>query len=866
MSQIARRRRKGPPSNADLGRRMSSSPGESRYELRRGQSRRNVSYNFDFYDYLDEEEEIEDEEEKKRQKKLKHVLNLNQSRARADPPTSSPGRAAARVNERGGAEEIDDESEADQGEEEEEEDASEKRQVKKRKINRREDEDEKDYDEAEEDEEDDDHADSDEDNDKERKKSASGSGTSSDSTPILDKKSLELILDKLQKKDIYGVYAEPVDPEELPDYHDMIEHPMDFSTVRKKLANGSYPTLEELESDVLLICSNAMEYNSSDTVYYKHAKTIQEMGKRKFEKARIKIKRAEKELKTHEKAKPGSSGEKQVRQQLSRNGLLEPVTSDLSSGAKLTSGGALQNEPLSTQTGGHNIDVLFEGNTSLINNLEKAEELSSGKDLVSKCGRKLSVVEEDRRATYGSSDQQTDRSESIFTTFESEIKEFVPVGLHAEHAYGRSLARFAATLGPAAWKIASQRIEQSLPADFKFGRGWVGEYEPLPTPVLVFETCLPKESPKEASMFWKPQSNVAAAKKNEALFKTPVPAEEQQCYRPARDGNRAVPFPTSIGAVSERSVATQVGNLKSMSQHEYRNPPPVDFVKPQNRIPQQVELNLPPPAEQTSSGDLSFGKPDTLASSYRSSNDMMRNMTPTDSERYNHHMTVNGNFPGGLSNGRVSSGVNNRMFEVSSAKGTQQPMRQQSQSHVGQAQLMSNFNENARTQHNTNAQLDVSSPKSARSEDSSNASAAAARAWMSIGNNNKQTSSQISAESLYNPSREQLYHQAFKPKVPEGTHFFPQRNGLPFQTFVHQPVHGMMMNGGPPNVFPQMAAPTSDYTRFHVQSPWQGGVTPYVQLNQRRENLNFPPDLNIGVHSPDSPARHSQQPDLALQL
>jgi bromodomain-containing protein 7/9 len=97
---------------------------------------------------------------------------------------------------------------------------------------------------------------------------------SSETTPILDKKSLELILDKLQKKDIYGVYAEPVDPEELPDYHDMIEHPMDFSTVRKKLANGSYSTLEELESDVLLICSNAMQYNSSDTVYYKQVNHV----------------------------------------------------------------------------------------------------------------------------------------------------------------------------------------------------------------------------------------------------------------------------------------------------------------------------------------------------------------------------------------------------------------------------------------------------------------------------------------------------------------------------------------------------------------------------------------------------------------
>lgn len=78
-----------------------------------------------------------------------------------------------------------------------------------------------------------------------------------------------MILDKLQKKDTYGVFAEPVDPEELPDYHDVIEHPMDFATVRKKLANGAYPTLEQLESDIFLICSNAMKYNAPETVYHR---------------------------------------------------------------------------------------------------------------------------------------------------------------------------------------------------------------------------------------------------------------------------------------------------------------------------------------------------------------------------------------------------------------------------------------------------------------------------------------------------------------------------------------------------------------------------------------------------------------------
>lgn len=227
---------------------------------------------------------------------------------------------------------------------------------------------------------------------------------------------------------------------------------------------------------------------------------------------------------------------------------------------------------------------------------------------------------------------------------------------------------------------------------------------------------------------------------------------------------------------------------------------------------------------------------------------------------------------------------------------SQQLMRQQSQSHGEQAQLMRNFNEKARTQHNpthnhpkANILPNVSSAQSGRSEDSSNASVAAARAWMSIGagGNNKQAfenpsipkTSQIYAESLYNHSREQVHQQAFKPRDPEETQFHPQRTGFPFQTFVHQPVH-RMMNGGSqpfqnnrPIVFPQMTAPTSDFTRFHVQSPWRGGITPQVQIKQRQENLNFPPDLNIGVHSPDSSAKQSsgvrvdsQQPDLALQL
>lgn len=34
---------------------------------------------------------------------------------------------------------------------------------------------------------------------------------------------------------------------QLPDYHEIIEHPMDFSTVRKKLFSRAYASLEQFE-------------------------------------------------------------------------------------------------------------------------------------------------------------------------------------------------------------------------------------------------------------------------------------------------------------------------------------------------------------------------------------------------------------------------------------------------------------------------------------------------------------------------------------------------------------------------------------------------------------------------------------------
>ncbi|KAL3692799.1 hypothetical protein R1sor_006450 [Riccia sorocarpa] len=62
------------------------------------------------------------------------------------------------------------------------------------------------------------------------------------SRPLLDG-----VLDKLQKKDTYGVFVEPVDAEQVPDYYDVLKEPMDFGTMRKKVNKGSYTTVETFE-------------------------------------------------------------------------------------------------------------------------------------------------------------------------------------------------------------------------------------------------------------------------------------------------------------------------------------------------------------------------------------------------------------------------------------------------------------------------------------------------------------------------------------------------------------------------------------------------------------------------------------------
>uniref|UniRef100_A0A2K1Z926 Bromo domain-containing protein n=1 Tax=Populus trichocarpa TaxID=3694 RepID=A0A2K1Z926_POPTR len=310
------------------------------------------------------------------------------------------------------------------------------------------------------------------------------------STPLPDKKLLLSILDRLQKKDTYGVFSEPVDLDELPDYLEVIEHPMDFGTVRKKLTNGAYGSLELFEEEVFLICTNAMQYNAPDTIYFRQARSIQELAKKNFENLRQDSDDNEAEPKVVRRGRPPSENFKKSPGRPS----LDLAGSEFPTGRTLATGGENRSSEKSgfADSSGQFHGSRNEAYLSTDNRFERNDE-TAGSILKGKHIKKHLALDENRRNTYKQFHPSAGgRVPSVLTTFDAERKQLVAVGLLTEHGYARSIARFAANIGPFSWTIAVKRIEKSLAPGVKFGPGWVGEND-IPPQKALFSSPMPSQ-------------------------------------------------------------------------------------------------------------------------------------------------------------------------------------------------------------------------------------------------------------------------------------------------------------------------------------------------------------------------------------
>lgn len=65
---------------------------------------------------------------------------------------------------------------------------------------------------------------------------------------------------------------------QVPDYLEHINTPMDFQTMWNLLESHRYLNFEAFESDFGLIVNNCLKYNAKDTVFYRAALRLREMG------------------------------------------------------------------------------------------------------------------------------------------------------------------------------------------------------------------------------------------------------------------------------------------------------------------------------------------------------------------------------------------------------------------------------------------------------------------------------------------------------------------------------------------------------------------------------------------------------------
>ncbi|XP_062477060.1 bromodomain-containing protein 7 isoform X2 [Pezoporus occidentalis] len=104
-------------------------------------------------------------------------------------------------------------------------------------------------------------------------------------TPLQE--ALNQLMRQLQRKDPSSFFSFPVTDFIAPGYSMIIKNPMDFSTMKEKIKNNGYQSIEELKDNFKLMCTNAMIYNKPDTIYYKAAKKLLHSGMKILSQERI---------------------------------------------------------------------------------------------------------------------------------------------------------------------------------------------------------------------------------------------------------------------------------------------------------------------------------------------------------------------------------------------------------------------------------------------------------------------------------------------------------------------------------------------------------------------------------------------------
>ncbi|KAL6446434.1 hypothetical protein ACFW04_001185 [Cataglyphis niger] len=90
------------------------------------------------------------------------------------------------------------------------------------------------------------------------------------------KKAVMLVYNRLATHKYASVFLRPITEDQAPGYHSVIFRPMDLSTIKKNIDNGTIRSTMHFQRDVMLMFQNAIMYNKHDTFIYKMAISMQE--------------------------------------------------------------------------------------------------------------------------------------------------------------------------------------------------------------------------------------------------------------------------------------------------------------------------------------------------------------------------------------------------------------------------------------------------------------------------------------------------------------------------------------------------------------------------------------------------------------
>lgn len=190
------------------------------------------------------------------------------------------------------------------------------------------------------------------------------------------------------------------------------------------------------------------------------------------------------------------------------------------------------------------------------------------------------------------------------------------MGLQEALAYARSLARYAANLGPAAWKMASKKIEAVLPEGVQYGPGWVGDNgaPSQPLPISVEKQKSPVSDFSSSKLVTLPTSGlsegmVEAVRKlnsQNEVARTQFPPQQNHMQQPHRNG-----FNGMFGyARAEHSAAegasrpppkVEIGSTNDCSSEQAKLPGCSNSVPPGYQTPQVKPSNSAGEAETRTS-------------------------------------------------------------------------------------------------------------------------------------------------------------------------------------------------------------------------------------------------------------------------